>query len=72
MKMNDKFFTPDEFVRQIHKILKELYPSMTASGDDVRRNLRVTGTAEKAIYEFQTDKFASQFRIESDLMKIKL
>lgn len=62
--MSDKKYilTIDELALQIHRVLKELYPSYEISGDNVRKFL----IGDNSDFHFFAQKFASEFRLDSD------
>jgi len=60
MKEKEYILTVDELALQIHRVLKDLYPSHEISGDDVRRFF----VSNKPDIQFLAQKFASEFKID--------
>ncbi len=68
MSDRDYILTIDDLALQIHRVLKDLYPSFIISGDDIRKFIK----EKNSDLLFFAQKFAVEFKLDSDRLTEKI
>ena len=68
MSDRDYILTIDELALQIHRILKDLYPLLIISGDDIRKFIK----EKNSDFLFFAQEFAVEFKLDSDRLTEKI